>query len=280
MRWASCALALLAGLAAFAGRAHAAADAAAEPPAVEAPALDIDSSAEVGEDVQLEGDTQARQERRASGDTPPLDPSLADDFPGPHGAIEFGLGILALPDAQVCSDSSCDRGDVSLEVDAWPLFRASPSFAVGAGLTLALLPIQNAPARATDTPRDSSRSYFMAEGMGRYYFTYSPKFEAWVGLSAGLVVVSENFRTNTETSEIALIASKGANIATEGLSAGLAAGLAFRTSRQLAFGGMLRVTNWFLPEVPEQIAFGDKASLAGRITMINLAISVSYASRL
>src|SRR5690349_21434552 len=67
------------------------------------------------------------------------------DFTRPYGAVEFGIGVLALPDAKVCGEAGCDKGDVSLEVDAWPLFRASPSFALGAGLTLALTPTQDVP---------------------------------------------------------------------------------------------------------------------------------------
>jgi hypothetical protein len=201
------------------------------------------------------------------------------DFPGPHGAIEFGVGLLALPDAEVCTDSSCDRGDLSIEVDAWPLFRASRYFAVGAGLTLALTPVQNPPQRQTELPRESSRRYFMAEGIGRYYFAYAASFEAWCGLSGGLVVVSDNFVTDSEESEIALISSKGANIATEGLTLGLATGVAFSMSKSLKLGGMLRVANWFLPSEAESIAFGDRASLVGRTTMINFALSVSYTAK-
>jgi hypothetical protein len=208
-----------------------------------------------------------------------LGSEVRSDFPGPHAAIEFGVGVLALPDANVCSDSSCDRGDLSVEVDAWPLFRASRYFAIGAGLTLALTPVQNPPQRETELPRKSSRRYFMAEGIGRYYFAYASTFEAWCGLSAGLVVVSDNFVTDSETSEIALISSKGANIATEGLTLGLATGLAFDMSKVIKLGGVLRVANWFLPSEPEQIAFGDRSSLTGRITMINLALTLSYTAR-
>jgi hypothetical protein len=206
-------------------------------------------------------------------------PTRPSDFLGPHGTIEFGVGVLALPDALVCTDSSCDRGDLSVEVDAWPLFRASRYFAIGAGLTLALTPVQNPPQRQTELPRKSSRRYFMAEGIGRYYFAYNSSFEAWCGLSTGLVVVSDNFVTDSEESEIALISSKGANIATEGLTLGIATGVAFSMSKAVKLGGVLRVANWFLPSEVDVIAFGDRASLAGRITMINLALSVSYTAR-
>src|SRR5690606_12818599 len=108
---------------------------------------------------------------------------------------------------------------------------------------------------------------------------YSPTFEAWCGLSTGLVVVSDNFTTESDDSEIALVSTTGANIATEGLTLGLATGAAFRTSKTLKIGGLLRVAHSFLPERPEVIPFLDRASLTGRVTMINLALNLSYSAR-
>lgn len=201
------------------------------------------------------------------------------EFARPYGAVEFGIGILALPDARVCGEAGCDRGDVSLEVDAWPLFRASPSFAVGAGLTLALTPTQDVPQGNQLFPREHSRRYFQAEGIGRYYLLHGRGLEAWTGLSAGLVVVSDNFRTKGGSEDVALVGSDSANIATEGLSLGLAAGVTFGVSETLQIGGTLRVANWFLPHSHERISFGEEASLADRVTMINAALVVAYHAR-
>jgi hypothetical protein len=200
-------------------------------------------------------------------------------FVRPYGAVEFGIGILALPDARVCGEAGCDRGDVSLEVDAWPLFRASPSFAVGAGLTLALTPAQDVPQGDQLFPREHSRRYFQAEGIGRYYLLHGQGLEAWTGLSTGLVVVSDNFRTKGGSGDVTLIGSDSANIATEGLSLGLAAGVTFGVSEALQIGGTLRIANWFLPSRHERIAFGEEASLADRVTMINAALVIAYHAR-
>lgn len=199
-------------------------------------------------------------------------------FAHPYGLVEFGVGIMALPDARLCGgvNAGCDEGDVSVEVDAWPLFRASPSFAVGAGMTLALIPMQEVPRQATAIPREHARRYFTAEGIGRYYFVYGPKFELWSGISAGLVVVSDNFRSRARASDITLIGSDSANIATEGLSLGLASGVTFGVTRHLQVGATLRFANWFLPPDPEVLAFGERASLSNRVTMLNLALTVAY----
>lgn len=200
------------------------------------------------------------------------------EFQRPYGAVEFGIGVLALPDADVCGDAGCDQGDVSLEVDAWPLFRASPRFAVGAGLTLALTPTQDVPRGNQAVPREHSRRYFQAEGIGRYYLLHGHAVELWTGLSAGLVVVSDNFRTRG-TPDVALIGADSANIATEGLTLGAAAGVTFGVTDVLQVGGTLRVANWLLPSGHERIAFGEEASLANRVTMINLSLVVAYHAR-
>jgi hypothetical protein len=218
-----------------------------------------------------------------AGTTPPraagADNSTAGrdrEFPHPYGTIEFGIGVLALPDARVCGEAGCDRGDVSLEVDASPLFRASPSFAVGAGMMLALTPTQDVPQGDQAFPRDHSRRYFQAEGIGRYYLAHGRTFELWAGLSAGLVVVSDNFKTHSAPLDVALIGGESANIATEGVSVGLATGVTFGVNDALQVGGTLRFANWFLPSAHQSISFYEEASLGDRVTMINLALVVAY----
>lgn len=199
------------------------------------------------------------------------------EFFRPYGAIEFGLGVLALPDAQVCAGGvGCDRGDVSVEVDAWPLFRASRRFAVGAGMTLALTPTQDAPQRDETFPRVHTRRYFLVEGIGRYYFIHGRALEVWSGLTTGLVVVSDNFRSAEVPPNVSTIGAGTANIATEGLTLGLGAGATLGVNESLQLGATLRVANWFLPQAREQLPFGEEASLSGRVTMIHFALTAAY----
>jgi hypothetical protein len=203
-----------------------------------------------------------------------------DYFAHPYGLVEFGVGVMALPDAKLCGgeDAGCDKGDVSVEVDAWPLFRASPNYAVGAGMTLALIPMQDVPSVTTRFPREHARRYFTAEGIGRYYFLHGPALEFWGGISAGLIVVSDNFRTPMKNQQLTIIGAESANIATEGLSLGLASGITFGVNRHLQVGATLRFANWYLPPTPEVIAFDERASLSSRVTMLNLALTVAYHS--
>jgi hypothetical protein len=255
-RWAVCVMLVLVcavcGSGASAGEPGAAASVPAEPPPAE-------SATERGALVAVTGESE---------------------FFRPYGAVEFGLGVLALPDAQVCAGAvGCDRGDVSVEVDAWPLFRASRRFAVGAGMTLALTPTQDAPQRDMSFPREHTRRYFLVEGIGRYYFVYGRALEVWSGLSTGLVVVSDNFRSAGAPVNVSIIGSDSANIATEGLTLGLGAGATLGVNETLQLGATLRVANWFLPKARERIAFGEEASLSGRVTMIHFALTVAYHGR-
>jgi hypothetical protein len=212
--------------------------------------------------------------------TEPTKSGERDYFAHPYGLVEFGIGVLALPDAKLCGgDAGCDKGDISLEVDAWPLFRASPTFAVGAGMTLALIPMQDVPRQNTRFSREHSRRYFIAEGIGRYYFIHGPALEIWSGISAGLIVVSDNFRTQSAESNVPLVGSDSANIATEGLSLGLGTGVTFGVNPHLQVGATLRFANWYLPPDRQVIAFGEEASLSNRVTMLNLSLTVAYHSR-
>jgi hypothetical protein len=185
------------------------------------------------------------------------------------------MGILVLPDAEVCGVVGCDRGDLSDELDAWPLFRASPRFAVGAGLTLALTPTQDVPQGEMAFSREHSRRYFLVETVGRYYFVHGRDLEIWGGASTGLVVVSDNFRSAAKNSA-GPIGAAGANIATEGLTLGLATGFTLGITRSLQVGASLRVANWLLPSRAEVIAFGEEASLSNRVTMVGFGLTVAY----
>jgi hypothetical protein len=144
-------------------------------------------------------------------------------------------------------------------------------------MTLALIPMQDVPRAYSTFPREHARRYFTAEGIGRYYFVYGPALEIWSGISAGLIVVSDNFRTRSDDSAV-IIGANSANIATEGLSLGLASGVTFGVNRHLQVGATLRFANWYLPPNPEVIAFYESASLSNRVTMLNLALTVAYHS--
>ena len=198
----------------------------------------------------------------------------------PHGMAEIGLGWLTLPGAQVCakrSEDSCSEGDSSPAVEVWQLFRASPALAFGAGITLGLIPTTDAP--RNDPPgveRDHERSYFGVEGIARYYPLVNTSFEAWLGVTGGLVVLSDHFSTASQLSDRAFVGPRGVTIRTEGYAVGVAAGTAYRFAPAWSVGGNLRFGSWFFPQEPERDVFGDEASLSGRNSMFALVITIAY----
>lgn len=193
----------------------------------------------------------------------------------PHGAIEFGVGVLVLPNAEVCADTRCERGDVSLGVEARPLFHLSEGWALGAGVTLGLTPTLP-PQRSTVFSRDHSRRYFQAEAVARYFFFQQGAVRAWAGAAAGLVVVSDNFRGGGGVGEFSPVGPSSASLASEGWTLGLATGADLDLTPAFAVGLGLRAASWFLPNASRSTPLGDTTSLLGRTTMLSAVFTVSY----
>jgi hypothetical protein len=232
---------------------------------------------------------QAEQENDASGEVdvdvrakiaPPRIARGLAALDRPTGMAEFGFGWLTLPGASVCVErlqSGCEQGDTSVELDAWQLYRFNTRIAVGAGLTLGLLTTTTAP--RTDplyVDRDHSRGYFMVEGIGRYYPYVGESFEAWGGITSGLVVVSDRFEAKAGFGEKPLIGPRGVTIRTEGYAIGIAIGGALAFLPRWTLGATIRYGFWFLPEKPETDVFGDEASLTGRNTMLTIGLGIAY----
>lgn len=195
----------------------------------------------------------------------------------PKGMAEAGFGWLTLPGADVCSQAGCKAGDTSFELDGWQLYRANLRLAFGAGILLGLIPTTDAPPGEPldDIQRDHTRKYLTIEGMLRYYPYVGQSFEAWVGLTGGLVVLSDRFQV-VDAYDKPLIGPAGVTIRTEGYSLGLALGGAYELSRHWSLGSSLRFGSWFLPDAPATDSLLDKASITGRNSVFSLGLNVAY----
>ncbi len=194
----------------------------------------------------------------------------------PTGMAEAGFGWLTLPGANVCSPAGCKAGDTSFELDAWQLYRQNLRFAFGAGLLLGLIPTTDAPAHdPQDIKRDHTRKYLTLEGMLRYYPYVGESFEMWLGLTGGLVVLSDRFVVD-DNEDKPLVGPPGVTIRTEGGTLGIAIGGAYELSRNWSVGGSLRFGNWFLPDTPATNTLADKASVTGRNSVFSLGFNVAY----
>ncbi len=199
-----------------------------------------------------------------------------------HGMVEVGIGWLTLPDAEVCSvrtgETDCLRGDSSPALEAWQLFRLPPALGLGAGVMLGLTPTTEVPEqRLEGVEREQSRRYLTIEGTARVYPYVRDAFEAWAGVTAGLVVVSDSFDTAIDSGmDKPLIGSGGVIIRTEGFTSTLAGGAAYEVSRGWSVGGALRIGAWFLPAEPKLSPLGDQASLAGRTSYFVASLVAAY----
>ena len=195
----------------------------------------------------------------------------------PTGIAEAGFGWLTLPGAKVCgAQGACKDGDTSFELDAWQLYRQNLRLASGAGLLLGLIPTTNAPANdPVGIERNHSRKYLTLEGTLRYYPYVAEKSEYWVGLTGGLVVLSDRFQV-VGVEDKPLIGPSGVTIRTEGATVGIALGGAYELSQHWSVGGSFRFGNWFLPSTPARDTLDDKASVTGRNSVFSLGLNVAY----
>lgn len=224
----------------------------------------------------------SKEESSADAD-PLLNPTSARTLVGfaaldrPTGIAEFGFGWLTLPGASICVEllGGCREGDTSFLLDAWQLYRANTRFAFGAGLMLGLIPTNNPPP-PKGREREHSRQYFTVEGTVRYYPYVGQSVEWWVGVTGGLVVVSDRFVVEAQGPDRALLGPRGVTIRTEGGSLGIAGGPVFALTKNWAIGGTLRYGYWFLPDTPAVDPFGSPASLTGGNQVISLGIAVAF----
>lgn len=194
----------------------------------------------------------------------------------PTGMIEAGFGWLTLPGANVCSQAGCKAGDTSFELDAWQLYRQNTRFAFGAGLLLGLIPTTDAPRRDPEgIERSHGRKYLTIEATLRYYPYVGEIFESYVGVTGGLVVLSDRFEV-ADGYERPSIGPSGVTIRTEGGALGLAVGGAYELSQNWSVGGSLRYGNWFLPNQPATDPLLDKASVTGRNSVFSIGLNVAY----
>jgi hypothetical protein len=195
----------------------------------------------------------------------------------PTGIAEFGFGWLTLPGAAICVEplAGCREGDTSFELDAWQLYRGSTRFAFGAGVLLGLIPTNN-PEPPEDVDREHSRQYLTIEGTVRYYPYVGENVEWWLGVTGGLVVVSDRFEVTSDATDRALLGPRGVTIRTERGSLGVAGGPVIALTPNWALGATLRYGHWFLPGEPALDPLGSRASLTGRNTVISLGLSIAF----
>src|SRR5271166_186525 len=133
----------------------------------------------------------------------------ADDVPQvatpllerPHTMAELEAGIIALPSAPVSAANrggatplgTVGNGDATVQAGVHILYRATPDWAIGAGTIFAPRPTTDPNYLGGGVPRTHSRSYLFLGGEARYFPLRSKWLEAWVGLTAGVILIADRF---------------------------------------------------------------------------------------
>jgi hypothetical protein len=196
----------------------------------------------------------------------------------PHTLAQLGVGFMTLPGADVClKGQPCTKGDSSIELDFWQLYRANRYFAIGAGATVAIKPTTDSPPTEAGIDRSHTRSYFLVEGQGRYYAIHGETFEAWIGASVGGVIVSDRYTIEGgDVPTAAIIGPRSSTLRTEGGTVGALIGAQWSFAPNWALGLNARYMRWFLPSTPATTVFLDRATLTDSQGAIAIGVSCSY----
>lgn len=204
--------------------------------------------------------------------------AAAPGLENPYTVAEFGLGILTLPTSDVCltQPGTCTKGDTNPYAWVWMLYRATPDIAIGAGTSYARPLSGDITQRTEDIERSHTRSYMLIDVTGRYYGLRFTTVEAWLGMTVGGAVISDQYKTETESSDAVILGPSGVVVRTEGLSAGLGAGVGWNFASNWTLESSFRSSWWFLPESKACGTTGDCATLSDDVAMFSLGVGVGY----
>jgi len=199
----------------------------------------------------------------------------------PHMMAEVGAAILTLPAAELCiSDNiaQCEQGEESAGFSIQNIYRYR-AFAFGAGIRWAAAFDTPDPEGPEDLGREHSRRYFFVDGQFRYYAIRKSSWEWWVGGTIGGVVVNDSWSVKEDRdpyADTAFVGPRAVTIRTEGFETGLGLGTEWSFADNWLLGAQLRYSIWILPFEREESPTGDRASLQGRVSMIDFNIVIAY----
>jgi len=211
-----------------------------------------------------------------------LGPNLIDR---PHTVALVEAGIMALPSAPISAAlrggqtpfGSFGKGDATMQVGIHVLFRATPEWALGAGIIFGPTPTTaEGLVPGTMMKRSHSRSYYTIGAEVRYYPIRSRWVEAWAGLTAGAVVVADRFATEEGPERPKILGLREASISQEGLTMGAQVGGDWMFAERWVTGVALRSERWILPSERARSSFGDTSTLVGIVEVFQVVVNVGY----
>ena len=219
-----------------------------------------------------------------------VDPTAKALINRPHTIAELEAGIIALPNAPISSGQAggnaplfqIGKGDATIQTGLHLLYRAGGDFAIGAGLSFAPRPTSDPDygiGGLSGLPRTHSRSYLLIGTEGRYIPFHTRFFEAWVGLTAGGVVIADRFSTTAVQARDqvpTILGVREVTIRTEGFAVGVQAGGSYIITDRWVAGIALRIDRWLLPNAPQCSPIGDCATLTGTVAAFETGLTIGY----
>jgi hypothetical protein len=215
-------------------------------------------------------------------------PGSATSLVAPHTVAVLEGGILTLPSAPISPGNrggatplgAVGNGDATMLLGALILFRATPYWAFGAAVDFAPRPTSDSNYGASLLPRTHTRSYLKMGGEVRYFPIHAQWFEPWIGLSAGAVIIADQFTTDAGYDVPPFLGTKSVTASTQGFAGGLKAGADYLVSERVMIGLSLGAGEWFLPSaVAEQGScdpIGDCPTLQGNVATFEFGLTVGY----
>ena len=228
----------------------------------------------------------------AAQETPSEHPSLLDRA---HTVAELEVGIIALPNAPISAANrggqtpigTVGNGDATVQTGFHLLYRATREWSFGAGAMLTPSPTSDPNyGGSAQLMRSHSRSYFLLGGESRYFPVHSRSFEAWFGMTGGVVVIADRFTTDG-TPVPSILGTKTVTVSTEGFSIGVQAGADYLVTDQWVIGLAVRADQWILPSQPDQTflpfateascdSIGDCRTLTGSVRAFEVGVTIGY----
>jgi hypothetical protein len=204
----------------------------------------------------------------------------------PHTTVELEAGIIALPSAPISPVNQggntpfgrLGKGDATLMTGFHLLFRGGAAWAIGAGALLGPRPTSDNIGTAA-LPRTHSRSYLWVGAEGRYIPIHYKWIEAWIGATAGGILVADRYDNNTYGVNTPFVGPWNINevtVRTEGFSFGPQIGVDWTFAESFAIGLAVRGDWWILPNQQECSPLQECATLRGSVAAFEGGLTFGY----
>jgi outer membrane protein W len=217
-------------------------------------------------------------------------PSSMSPRDRPHTVAVVEAGIIALPAAPISAAfqggktpfGPVGKGDATLLTGLHLLYRANRDWSFGAVGVFAPNPTSDT-TTVNGLRRTHSRNYLFLGGEVRYYPFRLRWLEAWVGVTAGGVIIADRFSTDAPPVP-AFLGTTTVTVSTEGFGAGLQVGADYLITDQWVLGLALRADQWILPTNNQKPftqdsscdTLGDCPTLTGGVQAFEFGITLGY----